>query len=166
MSKKLFVDLDGVIVDFFNAAPFITKGKINDNMFNLLQVKDGWDLLYEHGEEFWQRLKWTYDGKVLWDYVKNHNPYILSAFPHSEFANHEHREFAIYGKIKWVTEKLGDHMIDRTIICHKDEKQLFANGNILIDDYEKNIINWINYGGIGILHTDAQSTINKLKGVL
>ena len=37
--------------------------------------------------------------------------------------------------------------------------------NILIDDYMKNIREWEAAGGIGILHTDASSTINDLKKV-
>ena len=37
------------------------------------------------------------------------------------------------------------------------------DGNVLIDDRPKNIEAWENAGGIGILHTSAKETINKLK---
>jgi len=36
-------------------------------------------------------------------------------------------------------------------------------GALLIDDYDRNIKLWIEHGGIGILHTDPASTIEKLK---
>ena len=37
------------------------------------------------------------------------------------------------------------------------------DGNVLIDDEPKNIEAWEDAGGIGILHTSAKETINKLK---
>ena len=45
-------------------------------------------------------------------------------------------------------------------------KARFAGPNkILIDDREDNIAAWKAAGGIGILHTDAFSTIAKLKEI-
>ena len=37
--------------------------------------------------------------------------------------------------------------------------------NVLIDDHAGNIREWEAAGGIGILHTDAASTINDLKKI-
>ena len=42
----------------------------------------------------------------------------------------------------------------------------FQEGDILIDDYPSNIRAWEKAGGIGILHTDAQSTIQQLQTIL
>jgi hypothetical protein len=36
---------------------------------------------------------------------------------------------------------------------------------VLIDDYPKNITEWTAKGGIGILHTNASSTISQLKKI-
>ena len=45
-------------------------------------------------------------------------------------------------------------------------KQKHSGENrILIDDTAKNIEDWESAGGIGILHTDAFSTIAKLKEI-
>jgi hypothetical protein len=53
---------------------------------------------------------------------------------------------------------------DADIIDYINKKQEFASPNsILIDDREKNIEQWRNAGGIGVLHTDAASTIKQLK---
>ena len=35
--------------------------------------------------------------------------------------------------------------------------------NVLIDDYKKNITEWVSAGGIGILHKDVGKTMNELK---
>jgi hypothetical protein len=37
--------------------------------------------------------------------------------------------------------------------------------NVLIDDHKGNIRDWESAGGIGIVHTDAASTINDLKKI-
>jgi hypothetical protein len=36
-------------------------------------------------------------------------------------------------------------------------------GSILVDDRQKNIDSWVENGGIGIVHTSAENTINELK---
>ena len=44
------------------------------------------------------------------------------------------------------------------------QKGMFAlEGSVLIDDRKKNIEAWEDNGGIGILHTSAEDTINQLK---
>jgi hypothetical protein len=44
------------------------------------------------------------------------------------------------------------------------QKGMFAiKGSVLIDDRQKNLDAWEKHGGIGILHTSAEDTINQLK---
>ena len=45
------------------------------------------------------------------------------------------------------------------------KKDHAGENRILIDDTAKNIADWEAAGGIGILHTDASSTIAKLKEI-
>ena len=49
-------------------------------------------------------------------------------------------------------------------IVYREEKKNICRGEdcILIDDLESNIEDWISYGGIGILHKDAASTMDIL----
>ena len=62
----------------------------------------------------------------------------------------------MFAKKKLPTSKL--------ILAFAHQKKDYANENsILIDDRSKNIDQWRAAGGIGILHTDAASTIEKLK---
>jgi hypothetical protein len=44
------------------------------------------------------------------------------------------------------------------------QKGMFAiKGSVLIDDRKQNLDAWEAHGGIGILHTSAEDTINQLK---
>ena len=52
----------------------------------------------------------------------------------------------------------------KLILAFAHQKKDYANENsILIDDRSKNIDQWRAAGGIGILHINAASTIEKLK---
>ena len=54
----------------------------------------------------------------------------------------------------------------KTILTPAHLKQAQSGENhILIDDRPKNIEEWESKGGIGILHTDAFSTIERLKEI-
>ena len=54
-------------------------------------------------------------------------------------------------------------------IVRRREKNNFAKNKgrpaILIDDYPKNVDQFKNAGGIGILHTNSQNTISQLKRI-
>lgn len=97
------------------------------------------------------------DGKLLWDYVKRYNPKILSA-PAKNIPD------SSIGKIIWVHQNLGAVEVLLRRSCSKKD---YANKNsIFIDDMEKNISQWREEGGIGILHKNALDTIQQLKDYL
>jgi cytidyltransferase-like protein len=148
---KIYVDMDGVLVDFDGGYEKLT------GMTTRAADEKGpeffWKPISKAGAKWWITLNWMPDGKQLWDYVKKYNPELLSA-PSRE-------EASKMGKRIWVKRELPGVKL---ILRSADKKQEFASPNsILIDDREKNIEQWKNAGGIGILHTDAASTIKKLK---
>ena len=73
-------------------------------------------------------------------------------------------------KMKWMQQQFG-HPQDRVNVVFRNEKQLFAidrqdkRPNLLIDDHRKNIAEFNSAGGIGVLHTSANSTIRQLKQI-
>jgi hypothetical protein len=70
------------------------------------------------------------------------------------------------GKLIWCKRELNPQPVKVNLVPAKD-KHIFAKPNhILIDDKDKNIQQWIEKGGIGILHTDTKSTIEKVQTVL
>jgi hypothetical protein len=100
------------------------------------------------------------DAAVLWGYVEKYKPTILSAVgTATKTASTEKRE--------WVAVHMGEQYAKSAILVtsSKDKAQYATPDCILIDDRRKSIDPWIEAGGIGILHTDAASTILKLKGL-
>ena len=87
------------------------------------------------------------------NYIKNYNPTLLSSPSRSNSSR--------MGKRIWRKRNLPS---TKLVLAQAAKKQNYANPNsILIDDRESNIDQWVKAGGIGILHTDTTSTINKLK---
>ncbi len=68
-------------------------------------------------------------------------------------------------KRRWVHEAMHPEIVVNTIEGGKNKYKFLEEnpGSLLIDDYDRNIKLWIEHGGVGILHTDPDSTIAKLK---
>lgn len=147
---KIYCDMDGVIVDFIKGYFDLTGRDITGSFHT-----DGkfWAPIDKAGVDYWVNLKWTSDGKELWDYIKKYSPELLSS-PSRENSSR-------VGKVTWVKNELpGVHLILRSA----EKKQEFAKPNaILIDDRESNIKEWGDAGGIAIHHTSTADTIKQLK---
>ena len=148
---KIYCDMDGVIVDFEGGYEKLTGKNIRNS-----HVKGDsafWQPITDAGEAYWTDLEWMSDGKQLWDYIKQYSPKLLSAPSRQESSK--------TGKEKWVTQHIPGTPL---ILKSAEQKQLYASPNsILIDDRADNIQRWKAAGGIGILHTSASNTIDKLK---
>lgn len=149
-SFKLYQDMDGCLTNFGKAIKELGL------TFDILDNEPGkaWPIIAKAGENFWSQMSWMKDGKELWDYIKKYHPTILSA-PSSANSSKT-------GKRIWVKNELGQNV--KVILCKAAEKKRCANSDsILIDDMEKNIKQWEEAGGIGILHKNTKDTIKKLK---
>lgn len=158
---KIYCDMDDVLTDmaqqFYNYYPKYEKirNKVDDNAISdYLGKNKFWDLIDKIGLKFWSDMPWTNDGRLLWNYINQYDVEILSA---PAKMNESKR-----GKILWCKRELGPNI--KVNLVPSKRKQVFASENrILIDDRTENIKQWKNRGGIGILHTDANSTIAQLK---
>lgn len=150
MKYNIFVDMDGVLVDFnkgyYDLTGIDISGKfISDTKF--------WAPIKKAGCSFWINLEWMKDGKKLWKYVEKYEPQILSA-PSKEIESR-------VGKYEWVQRELPGTIL---ILRSPEHKAEFSTPNsILIDDRLDTIISWREKGGIGIHHTSAKETIIELK---
>lgn len=148
---SIFIDLDGVLVDFDRGYQELTG--ITTQQADTNGVKAFWEPLTKAGAKFWITLNWMSDGKQLWDYIKKYNPILLSA-PSRE-------ESSKLGKRVWVKRELPNVKL---ILKPASQKQQYASPtSILIDDRQKNIDQWEAAGGIGIHHTSAANTLKQLK---
>ncbi len=157
---NIYVDMDGVLCDFLKSASKVTGYDIDDFQDWGKIRKNAWSMVADEGIKFWSNLNWNKGGKKLWTYIAKYNPSILSAHPIA----HENKQYAIAGKSKWVSDHLWD--VNKVHLVRGIDKQKFATPNsILIDDYKRNVKQWISKGGIGIVHTTTENTIKQLKEI-
>ena len=149
----IYSDMDGVLVDFNNRFKRFSGGIHPSDYEQKYGIEKFWELIDSTGVRFWVGMPWMSDGKQLWDYIKNHNPLLLSS---PSRADHSRMGKRIWRKRNLPSTKL--------VLAYAANKQNYATpDSILIDDRESNIDQWVKAGGIGILHTDTASTIKKLK---
>lgn len=154
----IYCDLDAVLVDLEKG--LVDEMGLHDRptrleiLKDLNQLeKDGHDL-----EVFFAALPWTPDGKNLWTYLRPYEPIIITA------VNPESHPAVARGKYEWCKKELG--LPKDRVIC-EPKKQIYARPkSILIDDWDRNIKHWREAGGIGILHTSAADSIDKLKSII
>jgi 5'(3')-deoxyribonucleotidase len=155
----IFCDMDGVLVDFDRGYKDLT-GKSTSHA-DVQDKNDFWRLLDQSLEEkglteydYWVNLPWMPDGKKLWAYIKEYNPYILTA-PSLDPGSKQ-------GKREWVLKELPEA---KNVYFRKasDKSQFSGKNRILIDDRADTIESWRSKGGIGIYHTSALNTIKQLK---
>jgi len=155
---RIFVDLDGVLADFEKHAretlhvdPHATDKESVNQLFKKL---DQYQLA---GGKYFEHMPPMPDAMHLWNYIKEYNPTICSAIGRIAHAQPE--------KQAWVRQHLGSKAATSALfVPAAKEKMRYAGPNhILIDDKMKAIAPWKQAGGIGILHTSAATTIEKLK---
>lgn len=152
---KIFCDMDGVLTDFDKRFEYF-GGLTPDEYQVKFSKSQFWKLIDDKvGFEFWAKMPWMPDGKQLWSYIEKYKPMLLSA--------PSQKPSSRYGKRVWVKDNLPGVKL---ILAKRENKQDYSKPNrILIDDRADNIEEWKSKGGIGILHTSAADTIEKLKQI-
>ena len=138
---QLYCDLDGVLADFEQGV-MNKLGKhpsdLNENMM--------WSIL-KKSKTFYEDLPWMPEGKALWDRIKIYNPIILTGCPYN-FPS------AVEQKKNWCARELGAHV--KVITCKTKEKPNYCKqGDVLIDDRDIIMKQWIEKGGKYILYREG-----------
>ena len=151
----LYCDMDGVLTDFDKRFKSLNPEHLTAAQY---QAKNGiekfWDVIdVDNKIKFWVGMEWMPDGKVLWDYIKDKQPTLLSAPSKNPSSR--------LGKRLWVKNNLPGTPL---ILASSEKKQNYSGKDkILIDDRPDNIEQWRARGGKGILHVNAQDTIKQLQ---
>jgi phosphoglycolate phosphatase-like HAD superfamily hydrolase len=149
---KLFIDMDGVLVDFIAGVGNILG--MNNAKRNTTLDKHEWQAIKDV-ENFWIDLPKLRGTDQLWNFVKKFRPDILSAAP-ADWPE------AKIQKTQWLKNNLGG-VSGKIHIVQRKDKVNFAERNVLIDDFDKNIKEWEAAGGIGILYKSPTQVIRELK---
>jgi len=153
---KIYVDMDGVLTDWEKQFETYSGGIPVSTYEASHGKKNRFNFVRKNSPDFYATMPWMSDGKLLYDFVKD--------LP-SEILSHATDPACESGKLTWL--KNNGVTLKPNLVRNRVDKAKYANPNaILIDDKPENIQEFINAGGIGILHKDAVDTINKLKQYL
>ena len=161
MSKQIFLDLDGVLVDFVGGLhhrlgiPYSTcpypYAPGNYDLFSSIAAR-GKDLkrsdIYNicHTSEFWASLDWDVAGRDILDVVSLHftkpNIHVCTSPMHNPDA--------WAGKVRWFDKHLSKFVGD--MIVTSAPKHLLARpGSVLLDDKDSNVEEFRDSGGSAFL---------------
>lgn len=157
---KLFLDLDGVLVDF-DAGIVDLLGRPPDGGPGGKPIPPGvmWGTV-ARAEAFYEHLSWMPDGRQLWEFARALNPVILSGLPRGNWAAPQKRA--------WCERELGPDV--QVELCMSREKAERARAltpegvrPVLVDDRESLAAPFEQAGGVFILHRSATESIARLK---
>lgn len=153
--------MDGVLVDLASSVERVLNIQINEHFRHSTEryphILEMMVALYETDEcvGVFRDAELMSDAVVLWQYITQYSVEILSSTG-PMFAPRIGFE-----KRMWVKKHKGNYKVNLVTESHL-KAQYAAPNHILIDDQEKSIIPWQEAGGVGILHTNAENTIELL----
>lgn len=163
--SKIYFDMDGVLADF-------DGGVIDFCGFNNVKTrseltKEQDDLMWEKIKavpHFYDRINPLDDGVGLFEKlyaIYGDKCELLTGIPKPKRGIVDAAE----DKIKWAHRVLSPKIKVNPVF--REEKKNYCTGAdcILIDDLKSNIDSWIEYGGTGILYTDAAAAAEELKAL-
>lgn len=155
-TRNIYVDLDGVLVDFYTAT-----SKILGVDYKSMPPADAWGTL-EKVDNLFRHLPMLSDAMDLWEGIQGRGRvHILTASPKPTGKLHT----APGDKRAWVRHHVCSQ-VPVIVVGHGPSKARWAApGDILIDDLERNIEAWVSAGGTGILHRSAAESLAKLKAL-
>lgn len=137
----IFLDLDGVLVDFTGGAIKAHECKHNCIIPGEFYVHKGMGITEKmfwskcQGHDFWANLEWMHDGKQILDAVMRLGVPVWLLSTHSDDAG------SCSGKYDWVSREI-PHLRRNLILC-PNKAAVSRPGALLIDDYDANIEKWI-----------------------
>jgi hypothetical protein len=161
----LMVDMDGVLCAFRTHSRNILGYGWDSHHFNTHEKRMERGKQLSNTKGFWSDMPPEPDFNELWGFIRPFEPSILTAYPQWDDTGAK--------KGKWEWNMKHTHVPHEKFHCvERSSKQYYAKEydgsyfgkpNVLIDDMQQNITEWDRKGGIGILHTSAFNTINRLK---
>jgi 5'(3')-deoxyribonucleotidase len=155
MSVPIFLDLDGVFADFYTRSTEAIGAE-----WETVHPSVAWAAL-EAIPHFFLQLEVLPGSLRIYQALKHHGDKleVLTAIPRPTGNLATARE----DKKAWVARYMSAKLKVNTITGGVNKYKFATPGAVLIDDLERNLVEWEKHGGIGVLHTDVESTLKKLK---
>jgi hypothetical protein len=173
----LYIDLDGVLADFVQGAADrgFDAGLFNRPTAQLSDVGKKEQIAFYEAiafSDFYAELPLMPDALELWRAVLPHDPLILTGLPTFRHRDDARAAFehAAEGKRAWCARILG--LSKEQVICtrSRDKKDYVGNlgrtHSVLIDDRKRNIREWREAGGIGVVHVSSKQSVRELRETL
>jgi 5'(3')-deoxyribonucleotidase len=166
---KVFLDMDGVLVDFRRGVCEIFGQKDDPASWTFWEYWEGvttGNVNAKCNDYFWKYLNWTHDGQeieqAIRDKFNSDNIYLLTT-PMLNTGSGT-------GKLQWIKWHM-PWVYSRTIISYAPKSLLAGPNTLLIDDKDENIEEFRAAGGRGILvprpwnknHDCQRSTLDYVK---
>jgi hypothetical protein len=154
---RLFCDMDGVLADFDRGYEIVMGRPITERDYHKEWSQEDWDLLHRTAPTFFRDLPPMPDMFELWEYIRRHDPTILTGVPRELTSSVTSNQ-----KTDWSARMFGPQ---QPIICCRSKEKFHhcRPGDVLIDDWPKYKHLWEGAGGIWVTHTSASATIARLK---
>jgi hypothetical protein len=155
MTRRIYLDLDGVMADFDGSFPAVF-GLDHRSMAD----DDMWLKINGH-PTFFRDLPPMVGAVDFFRSIEHLEPIILTACPKSNYAH------VATQKVEWVRAHLSAHVTVLPVLGGSS-KPLFmhAKGDILIDDFRRNTEAWAAAGGHAILHRGFEGTAAALEAAI
>ena len=149
---KIFLDLDGVLVDFATSFRILTGANLDTADLRLIRTT------LDNSSTLFQNAPMLPRAKQLYKALLNIDPNMvfLSSLPYENFHS------AYNQKLWWITHhlKADPNRLKPVFEPGGKSPQAADKHCVLIDDYHANITAWTNAGGTGILYN--QQPINSI----
>jgi hypothetical protein len=151
MSRRLFLDLDGVLADF-DAGVMALLGMSADAYEAKHSKKDFWFRI-RRADDFYAHLPEMPDARILFDAVKHLDPVILTGLPIGNWAKPQ--------KEAWVAEHFPGTPVITTMA--RDKHKHMHPGDVLVDDRETHRATYEEAGVVFVHHTSAKASVAALE---
>ncbi len=150
MSAPLFLDLDGVLADFYTGVIAVTGQPPPVRPYAAM-----WKALAAH-PDFYGTLDMMADAPDLWAFCAPLRPTILTGLPMGRWAEPQKRA--------WVARALGADV--PVVACLSREKHRWSGpGHVLVDDRLDLRDRWEAAGGTFVHHTTAAASVAALRAL-
>jgi hypothetical protein len=151
----LYVDMDGVLCDWNEAAFNITHHKYSGTIPLEQRIR-----IFSESFDFWANMNWTEGGERLWKNIRRYEPCVLSSYDAADVNSKP-------GKMAWCQNKL--HIAPervKLVPTSASKTQYAGPGKVLIDDFPDNIQRWKDAGGIGIVYLNPDQAFRELQAAI